>query len=922
MAQRSKTSAMESWLRYVVHHPWQIILPIILLTLALAWQIPRLRFETSIYDLTIEDLPQTREYNAFKKIFGCEEVVLVVARTSGVFDPETFDRIDRLAGRLEKIKGVRRVISLPGIKRAMDITQKWTLSDFKQEIAPVTLLEKNIISKDGKTTVISLILEDTKRKDPVIVQVQNVIEKEKAGQSLYQIGMPVVSMALTQFTEKDFMRLPPITFLLIMVTLFLLFRNLRGVFIPAGSVLIALIWTFGLMAWTGTPLSLLIMIVPIFLIAVGTAYCMYIFPEYAAARKSSETPRDASFKCFKRLAFPTFLAVFTTSIGLGSLLINKIIEIRHFALFSVFGILAMLFILLTFVPAVMALLPFSREPRTSEESPGGNLLDRLLSGIIGLNLKHQKWTLGLMALISILGILGISRLQVETNPMDFFKKKTSIAQNFNDIYRDMAGSFPINVAIDSHQDDYFENPDHLKLLAKLQDFLSNLPGVDKTISFCDYLKLVNYASNQYQDKLYALPEEGFEVRMLINNFKTMLGQDMLDRFMNQSFSGANIVLRTHISSSSDFLNAQKEIERYLTENLPPEFSFQVTGIGVVISHSSQLITDGQIKSLGMTLVLVFAIMFLLFMSFKVGIIGILPNCFPILVSFGVMGWVGIPLSMATSLIAGVAVGLAVDDTIHYLVSYNHEFKKDLDKKRALETTIRHMGKPIIYTTVAISLGFSVLLFSSFKPTAVFGLLMVITMVSALVADLMLLPSLMLHVELVTIWDLIRVKLGKDPQEGIPLFKGLSRTQVHYILMAGNLKTYAAGDTIMTKGEVSDSMYAIISGRLQVLGRAASNALNEHKNRPEQVIASLEAGSVVGEMGMIRSCERSATVVAVTSAELLQINERMIKRLQWLYPPTAHRFFFNLMTILCDRLQDLTECYLEESNRHGGAQQNP
>jgi predicted RND superfamily exporter protein len=910
MPVKPKASLMESWLKYVVHHPWWIILSIVLLTLVFAWQIPQLRFETSIYDLTIEDLPQTLEYNAFKKTFGSEEIILVVARTSNVFDATTFGNIDRLANQFEKIKGVLRVISLPSIKRAMDITEKWTLSDFKREIAPVILLEKNIVSKDGKTTVISLILEDIKQKDPVITAIQTLIEKEKAEQPMYQIGMTVVSMALTHFTEKDFMRLPPITFLLIMVTLFLLFRNLRGVLIPAGSVLIALIWTFGLMAWTGTPLSLLIMIVPIFLIAVGTAYCMYVFPEYALAQKTCETPRDASLECFMQLGFPMFLAVFTTSIGLGSLLINRISEIQHFALFSCFGILTMLFILVTFLPAVMALLPFSQKKIGSKSTSGENLLDRFLSGIIQLNLKHQKWTLGLIALITFFGIFGISRLQVETNPMDFFKESTSIAQNFNDIYRDMAGSFPINVTINSHQDDYFENPEHLKLIEGLQDFLSKLPGVDKTISFCDYLKLVNYATNQYQDELYALPEEGFEVRMLINSFKAMLGLDMLNRFMSENFSEINIVLRTHISSSNDFLDTQKKIETYLAKNLPAEFSFQVTGIGVVISHSSRLITEGQVKSLFLTLVLVFAIMFLLFMSFKVGVIGILPNCFPIIVGFGLMGWLKIPLSMATSLIAGVAIGLAVDDTIHYLVHYNQEFKKDLNKERALESTIRHMGKPIIFTTLTISLGFSVLLFSSFKPTAVFGLLMVITMVSALVADLILLPSLMLHVELVTLWDLVRVKLGKDPQEGIPLFKGLSRTQVHYILMAGNLKTHEAGSIVMTKGEISDSMYAIISGKLEVVGGAAQDI--NGINRPTRVIATLDAGDVVGEMGMIRSCERSATVVAATSTELLQINERMIKRLQWLYPPTAHRFFFNLMGILCDRLQNLTECYLEET----------
>ncbi|EFK11724.1 conserved hypothetical protein, partial [delta proteobacterium NaphS2] len=211
MAERLKTSVTESWLTYVVGHPWHVIVPIVLITLLFAWQMPHLRFETSIYDLTIQDLPQTREYEAFKKTFGCEEIVLVVARTPNVFDPKTFGDIDGLASQFEKIKGVRRVISLPGVKRAMDITKKWTLSDFKREIEPVLLLEKNIVSKDGKTTVISLILEDIKQKDPVIAEIQALIEKERAEWSMYQIGMPVVSKALTQYTEQDFLRLPPIT---------------------------------------------------------------------------------------------------------------------------------------------------------------------------------------------------------------------------------------------------------------------------------------------------------------------------------------------------------------------------------------------------------------------------------------------------------------------------------------------------------------------------------------------------------------------------------------------------------------------------------------------------------------------------------------------------------------------------------------
>jgi diguanylate cyclase (GGDEF)-like protein len=274
-----------------------------------------------------------------------------------------------------------------------------------------------------------------------------------------------------------------------------------------------------------------------------------------------------------------------------------------------------------------------------------------------------------------------------------------------------------------------------------------------------------------------------------------------------------------------------------------------------------------------------------------------------------MGWFGIELSMATSLIASIAIGLAVDDTIHYLVRYNREFKTDLDEKRAIRDTLTHVGRPITFTTVTICVGFSVLLFSSFKPTAIFGVMMVITSLSALVGDLIVLPSLIQHVEVVTLWDLLRLKLGKEPPEGIPLFKGLSHTQVHYIIMAGSLIEIDAGKILFHKGEPSDSMYAIVSGALDVLDPDSDDE-SDREPGGHKLLNQLKTGDVLGEMGFLRSVPRSATVIATQPVELLKINWKMIKRLQWLYPPTAQRFFFNLMTLICDRLENLTECFSE------------
>jgi CRP-like cAMP-binding protein/preprotein translocase subunit SecF len=526
-----------------------------------------------------------------------------------------------------------------------------------------------------------------------------------------------------------------------------------------------------------------------------------------------------------------------------------------------------------------------------------------------LNLKHQKIVLPIIGALMLLCLSGIFRIQVETNPVEYLKEGAEVKRNFSDIYQDLSGSFPVNIVMEGPQADFFENPANLADIARLQAFVDTLEGVDKTLSFADYLKLVNYVLNRFEPQYYRLPEAGFEVRMLLNNFQTILGEDVFSRFMSADLSKTNVILLTHLSSSQKFLQLREQTLAFVKQNFSKDLQFEVTGLGMVIAASSHRLTVGQIKSLGITLILVFGIMFILFMSSKVGLIAILPNLFPIVINFGIMGWLGIELSMVTSLIASIAIGLAVDDTIHYLVRYNREFKQDLDEKRAIRDTLHQVGKPIIFTTITLCAAFSVLLFSSFKPTAIFGLMMIITSVAALIGDLILLPSLIQHIELVTVWDLIQLKLGKEPCMGIPLFNGLSRSQVHYIILAGSLKKIDPGGVLFHKGDVSDTMYTIISGTMDVY-----DPISPDDSEPESpsliLINQLKTGDTLGEMGFLRSVPRSATVVATGPVELLQINWKMIKRLQWLYPPTAQKFFLNLMGITCDRLENLTECFSE------------
>jgi len=893
---------------WILSRPLIVIFIVAAITFFFAWRLPDLSFKTSIYDLQIEDLPETAQYSAFKEIFGSDEIIRVVIKCDNVFDPITFRKVEQLAEAAAAIEGVRRVISLPGVKKAVDVSGQWNMEKFSALVSPVDLFQKNLISTDRKITALTLILKNDVVPENVIHAVRKLLTNGPKDLRLYQIGMPLVSEALVKFTQNDFFRLPPFTFLLIAIILFYLFRKVQYVLLPLASMGLALVWTLGFMTYLRIPLSMLTMIVPVFLVAVGTAYCLHIVSEYLTCQREAKSPTEALTRTYSNIALPTSLAVLTTAIGLGSLLVNRISAIQEFAIFSCFGIFSILIIVMTFLPAALSFIPLPAKG-PENEIDDTSFFNRFIEKIIDLNLNHQKIVLPVIGVVVLICLIGIFRMRVETNPVGYLRDGTQVKNNFNDIYQNLSGSFPINIVMGQPEADYFEDAQHLADIARMQEFLVTLPGVDKTLSYADYLKLVNYVLNHFEPEYYTLPKEGFEVRMVMNNYTTILGEDMLTRFINSDFSKTNILLLTHISSSHEFLQIREKTLAFAEQHFSKDLNWEVTGLGMVIAASSHQLTIGQIKSLSITMILVFGIMFILFLSVKVGLIAIIPNLFPIIINFGIMGWLGIELSMVTSLIASIAIGLAVDDTIHYLARYNLEFRKDLDDERAVRDTLHHVGRPITFTTITICVGFSVLIFSSFKPTAIFGVMMVITSLSALVADLILLPSLIRHVELVTLWDLMRLKLGEEPRTGIPLFKGLSRTQIHYILMAGSLTKIDTDEVLFQKGDSSNSMYIIVSGNVDVYDLVRNDESDRHSEN-RILINQCMSGDVLGEMGFLRSAPRSATVIATAPVELLKINWTMIKRLQWLYPPTAQKFFLNLMGMECDRLESLTESFAE------------
>ncbi len=896
-------------LEWIIRHPVIVIAVTLLITVALGWRLPQLQIRASSYEIAIKDIQATKNYEAFEKEFGGGEYIQVIAKTTrpSVFDPAVFNRLTALSEAFGKIPGVIKVVSLPDAKKDMDLLGEWSIADFERVVKPIRLFEKNLISKDRKSTAFTLLLTDLSREEQIVKAVDDILAREKGGPlTLYAIGMPIVSQALLASIKRDFMWLPPITFLVMVLTLLAFFRGsrlYRLVIPPVACDLICLVWTFGIMAWTGTPVTSLSLVVPIILIAVGTAYGLRVVAEYVRMAPRSKTREEATRLTIHYVQLPTMLTIFTFLVGFAPQLFSPMKLIRDFALPSCLGMCAFLLLILIFFPAVLVLfpLPGDKEKKAMEREPGKfDFLEKLLDRMLEFDFKHRRQIFITFALILLVGTVGLLRLQIEADTTKYFRANSPVARHFHDVYKDMAGCFPINVVLDADKSDYFRDPANLAKVADLQKYLESLPGVDKTISFADYMELINYSLNDYNPEFYTLPKDPAVIPNLLNIYKMVLGKEIARRFMREDFSKTSLLMMMHISSSHKWLETEKEILKTCKERWGGDFAVTLTSMGVVVAHSNKEVTESLVSGLLMVLVIIFIVMFILFMSPLVASIAMVPSVFPLVVVFGIMGWLRIELSMNTAMIATIAIGLAVDHTMHHLARYNNDFRKDLNKDRASREAMHSAGRAKILGTVTICLGFAVLIFSDLKPTAMFGGLLVATLSASIIGDLMVLPAALHQADFVTVWDLVRVRLGPEPVRLIPLFTGLSRFQIRTILGSGTIMDFPEGHTFTLCGPDRGFFHTILGGEVGVYYAETAQAA-----RGGIRVATFRTGDVIADASSDRWYKESAFYVCTTPVEILMINPKNIRRLQWLYPPAASKFVANYINILAERLDRTT-----------------
>ena len=901
--------------RWVAGHPWLVLALVAVATLPAAYLALGLTIDSSAERLLQPTDPAVRYYEEVRGLFGNEEVDAVVVVADDVYSPETLAKIARLDERLSRVAGVERVQSIASIE-AVHAGPDGSLehgllmapgglghddvASLRARLDSDPILGDTLVSRDGKAAMLMLGYERMPEHEFVhsgaVDRVREILAAEQGPEQLHLVGSPSLRVAASHLLRRDVAIFTPISALALALVLFLSFRSLRGVLVPMTTVGIGLVWTVGLMAFLDVPLDVVGLTLPSLLLAIGSAYSTHVVAAYYDETANGGSRTEILGRVLGHIGPPVVITAFTTLTGFAALGVYRIPAIRSFGLFATFGIAVLFFLSLTFTAALLAVLPLPRRRGVSADREWP-WLRRVLDGFASFDERHRAPLLASAVVLVAVLVAGIPRIEFDTDVSRYFASGSPERIAGQVLGEHFGGNFHFLVGIDSTEPGTITRLDTLRRIEQLQRSIEAIPGVTATSSIADVVALSNRALHDDDPAALGLPDSDEAVQQYL----LLVPPEATEAFLTTDGARGVIRVRSSLNKSSELAGVLAMIEARGADLFPRTISIRTTGAMPLVYRTADDLAAGQVASVVLALVVIFVTMSAYFVSVRLGLVAMLPNLVPIVLYFGILGWTGIPLSITTALIASMALGLGVDEAIHLLSEFNRRVRVHGDQQRAIHEAMATVGPPVVFTTLALTFGALAQAVSGFVPIQQFAWFSALNVVTSLFADLLLMPALVSSVRFVTIWDLVSLKLGHAPEQTIPLFRGLTRAQARVAVLMGQLRRVETGERFVTCGSVADEMFLVLSGRAEVRVRGIHGLVT---------LTSIERGSVVGEMGLLRRQPRSADVVAVEPSEVLRVDQRFFDVLAKRYPRVASTILKNLACALSDRLQVVSEQILE------------
>jgi hypothetical protein len=720
-------------------------------------------------------LPKDNAYNVdyenFKKQFGQDgSVIFVAIQDPDLFTLEHFNDWYNLSNNLRQFNGVQEVIS---VARLFTLTRNDSLKKFdfvsvvaekpktqktvdsiKQVIYNIGLYDGRLFNKETDVSMIMITLTkeilNSKARIPLIKQLKESIDSygEKYDIEIHYSGLPYIRTVTSKKVQNELLLFVALSLAIASILLFLLFRTARATLFAMIVVIIAVIWALGIIVLFGYKITILTGILPPLIIVIGVENSIFLLNKYLSEYREHGNKIKALSRMISRIGNANLLTNSTTAAGFAAFIITSNELLVEFGIVASVNILITYLLSLFILPILFSFFPVPSSKHMKHLEKG--LVSKIIDHIINIVLHRRKVIYITTAVFVAGGIIGITLLKTTGNVVDDISKKDKLYKDMIFLEKNFKGVMPLEISIDTRKKNGVLKLSTLNKLNALQDTLAQYPEFSKPVSVVEVVKSAKQAFYRGNPNMYEMPNN--QEKNFILSYVPELGKSnkksILDSFVDSTYSKTRISIQMANIGTNDIERIIDDLQPKIDSILPPDrFDVLLTGTSVVFLKGTDYLVRNLFASLALAVVVITILMALIFSSFRMIMISLIPNIIPQLMTAGMMGYFDISIKPSTILIFSIALGISVDNTIHFLSRYRLQLKYNNWKiKPSVLSALKETAYSMIYSAIVLFFGFYIFTLSSFGGTEALGYLVSFTLVVALFSNLFVLPSLLLTLD--------------------------------------------------------------------------------------------------------------------------------------------------------------------------------
>ena len=757
--------------RFILKQRIFILVVLALITAFLASKIGDIKFSHTEANLLPSDHEENIRYDNFLDIFGEEgNLIIIAVQDSAVFEVDNFNRWNRFAREIDAYDEVDFTVSIGDIKKLTKDkkNQKFFLESlFKDRPSTDTEVEEIrkelferlpfydhvLYNRETGTIQTALYLDksivNTKTRERFVFKVLNPSIKqfeEETGLDVRVSGMPYIRTMNAQNIIDEIGLFVGLALFITSLIFWLFFRSYRATFITMLVVSIGVVWALGFIGWFQYEISILMALIPPLIIVIGVPNAIFLINKYQQEVKKHGNQAKSLQRVISKIGNATLMTNITTASGFATFIFTNSQLLNEFGIIASINILAIFFLSLLIIPIIYS---FMHKPKERHlEHLERKWIDAIVNWMEN-TVRHHRMAIYIATVgIMLISVIGVYMIRVSGSLIEDMPKGKQFYKDILFFEDEFGGIMPLEILIDTKKRKGVMNLSTLKRMDKLEEEIDEIPELSKTISVLNMVRYSKQAFYNGNPKYYQLPTEQEKNFILAYTKNSGAQSDMLKNFVDSTGQYARMTTFMRDIGTEKMELIEERLRAKVEKVFPEErFDVSLTGKALVFLKGTNYLVKNLVISLSLAILLISIFMAWMFRSYKMIIISLLPNMLPLLITAGLMGYLGVPIKPSTILVFSIAFGISVDDTIHFLAKYRQELiAHKWQVRKSVYAALRETGVSMFYTSVVLFFGFLIFTVSSFGGTKALGGLVSVTLLFAMVSNLLLLPSLLLSLE--------------------------------------------------------------------------------------------------------------------------------------------------------------------------------